>query len=77
MSQQCRFTEYVRGLDGYQLLNQKDGQIDETVLQNILASKPYHEAQGGQMQLIYKKKQLQQITCVSSDKQVIRVYSFI
>ena len=77
MSKACRFTEYVKGFNGYQLHIQKDGQMEEGVIQNILASKPYHEAQGGKMQLKYKRKQLQQITCVSYDKQVIRVYSFI
>ena len=77
MSLACRFREYIKQEQGYKLSMQTDCEISENVLQNILASKPYHEALGGIMKLRYKNNKLQQITCISCDKQIKRVYNFI
>ena len=77
MNLACRFTEYIRQGQSYKMLIQKDCEISECVLYNILESKPYHEAQGGIMNLRYNNERLQQITCISYDKSIKRVYNFI
>lgn len=77
MNLKCKFTEYVKQGQDYVMLTQKDCEINEYVLYSILESKPYHEAQGGVMNLKYSRNKLKQITCISYDKKIKRVYSFI